>query len=194
MYTSTSPPLPTLSDVYVYVLYTYTKICPHVCTMYAFYTAEIHQKQGIFLMYATENDVYIKLLYARVYVERQHRGSYRGSVSRLVLGLVSKLHGGYIEASRLVAILVAMSHPIIPLGCTLARCPRGAGAPGRRGRTGAPAGRNAGPRKARSEHVFHRKMISRVVTRLIEHTRNGMEIMLLVHNYWKALWQTLWMD
>ena len=126
MYTSTSPPLPTLSDVYVYVLYTYTKICPHVCTMYAFYTAEIHQKQGIFLMYATENDVYIKLLYARVYVERQHRGSYRGSVSRLVLGLVSKLHGGYIEASRLVAILVAMSHPIIPLGCTLARCPRGA--------------------------------------------------------------------
>ena len=59
MYTSTSPPLPTLSDVYVYVLYTYTKICPHVCTMYAFYTAEIHQKQGIFLMYATENDVHI---------------------------------------------------------------------------------------------------------------------------------------
>ena len=134
MYTSTSPPLPTLSDVYVYVLYTYTKICAHVCTMYAFYTAEIHQKQGIFLMYATENDVYIKLLYARVYVERQHRGSYRGSVSRLVLGLVSKLHGGYIEASRLVAILVAMSHPIIPLGCTLARCPRGARAQGAHGR------------------------------------------------------------
>ena len=42
-------------------------------------------------------------------------------VSRLVLGLVSKLHGGYIEAIRLVAILVAMSHPIIPLGYTLAR-------------------------------------------------------------------------
>ena len=110
------------------------KICPHVCTMYAFYTAEIHQKQGIFLMYATENDVYIKLLYARVYVERQHRGSYRGSVSRLVLGLVSKLHRGYIEASRLVAILVAMSHPIIPLVCTLARCPRGARAQGAHGR------------------------------------------------------------
>jgi len=59
----------------------------------------------------------------------------------LVVGLVSKLHGGYIEASRLVSILVAMSHPIIPLGCTLARCPRG-----RQGaHVGAPAGRNAGP-------------------------------------------------
>ena len=79
MYTSTSPPLPVLSDVYVYVLYTYTKICHHACAMYAFYTAKIHQKQGIFLMYATENDVYIKLLYARVYVARQHRGSCRGS-------------------------------------------------------------------------------------------------------------------
>ena len=31
MYTSTSPPLPTLSDVYVYALYTYTQICDHVC-------------------------------------------------------------------------------------------------------------------------------------------------------------------
>ena len=135
MYTSTAPPLPVSSDVYVYVLYTYTKIWDHACTMYAFYTAKIHQKQGIFLMYATENDVYIKLLYARVYVARQHRGSYRGSVSRLVLGLVSKLHGGYIEASRLVAILVARSHPIIPLGCTLARCPRG-----RQGVHGRPSG------------------------------------------------------
>ena len=110
-------------------------------------------------------------------------------VSRLVLGLVSKLHGGYIEASRLVSILVAMSHPTIPLGCTLARCPRG-----RQGAQGAPAGRNAGFRKARSDHVFHRKMTSRGVTRLIEHTSNGMEIMLLIHNHWKALWQTLWMD
>ena len=43
MYTSTSPPLPALSDVYVYVLYTYTKICHHACPLYAFYTAEIHQ-------------------------------------------------------------------------------------------------------------------------------------------------------
>ena len=82
--TSTAPPLPVSRCVscirlYVYVLYTYTKICDHVCTMYAFYTAKIHQKQGIFLMYATENDVYIKLLYARVYVARQHRGSCRGS-------------------------------------------------------------------------------------------------------------------
>ena len=156
-----------------------------VCFLYSKNTS----KQGIFLMYATENDVYIKLLYARVYVARQHRGSYRGSVSRLVLGLVSKLHGGYIEASRLVSILVAMSHPIIPLGCTLARCPRG-----RQGAQGAPAGRNAGFRKARSDHVFHRKMIRRGVTQLIEHTSNDMEIMLLIHNHWKALWQTLWMD
>ena len=105
-------------------------------------------------------------------------------VSRLVLGLVSKLHGGYIEAVRLVAILVAMSHPIIPLGCTLARCPRG-----RQGAHGRPSGAQlAGPRKARCEHVFHRKMISRGATRLIEHTSNGMEIMLLIHNHWKALW------
>ena len=81
-------------------------------------------------------------------------------VSRLVLGLVSKLHGGYIEASRLVSILVAMSHPIIPLGCTLARCPS-------RGQ-GAPAGRNARPRKARSDHVFHRKMISSKVEELLD--------------------------
>ena len=107
-------------------------------------------------------------------------------VSRLVLGLVSKLHGGYIEASRLVAILVAMSHPNTPLGCTLARCPRG-----RQGVHGRPSGAQ---RRTRSEHVFHRKMISRGVTRLIEHTSNDMEIMLLIHNHWKALWQTLWMD
>ena len=59
-------------------------------------------------------------------------------VSRLVVGLVSKLHGGYIEASRLVSILVAMSHPIIPLGCTL-------GVPGTpREHTVPPAGCNAG--------------------------------------------------
>ena len=43
MYTSKSPPLPALSGVYVYVLYTYTKICHHACPLYAFYTAEIHQ-------------------------------------------------------------------------------------------------------------------------------------------------------
>ena len=112
-------------------------------------------------------------------------------VSRLVLGLVSKLHRGYMEASRLVSILVAMSHPIIPLGYTL-------GVPGGhlRGTRGAPQGAPSGAqrRKARSGHFFHRKMISRGVTRLIEHTRNGMEIMLIIHNYWKALWQTLWMD
>ena len=90
------------------------------------------------------------------------------------------------EASRLVSILVAMSHPIIPLRYTL-------GVPGgTRGAQGAPSG--AQRRNARSGHFFHRKMISRGVTRLIEHTRNGMEIMLLVHNYWKALLQTLWMD
>ena len=63
---------------------------------------------------------------------------------------------------------------------------------GTRGAQGTPSG--AQRRNARSGHFFHRKMISRGVTRLIEHTRNGMEIMLLVHNYWKALWQTLWMD
>ena len=87
-------------------------------------------------MYATENYLYIKLLYARVYVVRSEAASrlVLRLVSRLVLGLVSKLHGGYIEASRLVAILVAMSHPIIPLGCTLARCPRGARAQGAHGR------------------------------------------------------------
>ena len=98
MYTSTSPPLPVLSDVYVYVLYTYTKICDHACAMYAFYTAKIHQKQGVFLMYTTENDVCDKLLYARVYVARQHleaRVEARIEAStRASIEATSRLHGG----------------------------------------------------------------------------------------------------
>ena len=41
------------------------------------------------------------------------------------------------------------------------------------------AGASHLPSKARSGHFFHRKMISRGVTRLIEHTRNGMKIIFL---------------
>ena len=100
MYTSTAPPLPVSSDVYVYVLYTYTQIWDHACTMYAFYTAKIHQKQGIFLMYATENDVYIKLLYAHVYVARQHR-AYEARVEASTRASIEAT--SYMEAtSRLV--------------------------------------------------------------------------------------------
>ena len=82
--------------------------------------------------------------------------------------------------------------PQSPASSCAPRTPPRAGPTSTRAR-GRPSGAQ---RRTRSEHVFHRKMTSRGVTRLIEHTSNGMEIMLLIHNHCKALWQTLcgWTD